>query len=504
MEETGIVLRCENTGITDSGGSIDPLAYPADIGRIGEALVLYDRVVIISNNLREIPGMVVAFGEDVVRYLFEKGVLTLYFQQEQPLFIPERGVSLGWITTATDSHPRPDDVFLRNDSDFDHFFNHSLVHYPYLDEYEGVSADTLSAIKKRTHLAPKEMAHNIAAGFNQWFGKPSIRELLANKLRERGRKNCLIDKVLIEDGRQLVIKANLDPEESAYASQSLLTDLYIVSDIFLETMLSPLVGETAVLSEVEFDTVIKTQATTDAFRYILELEKFPRIADCFYLNPISGKTLIKLREDSNTTQLRRWLGTSKGEDADSIVSAYVKSLGKMIHNDSLAFSGFRAIGTTALGLLIPIAGLLATGSEWLYSKFYYRPDWNPRLFIDDTLSKTITQKRAATRGLVIPTDPMRLIRNGWRPISFNQSYNNGVDLILKRSPAETFKLGYKSEIETYRLFNNIWQEFTRASGTFQIIIECNICKQKNRFYSNSSSLTPICSVCKTRLLPFNI
>jgi hypothetical protein len=503
QDETGVTLRCANFD-----GKRDPLTHPADIGRFGEAVLLYDRVILLSHDLREIVGLIHYFGEEAIQALLAQGVLTIQLQQEFPAFVntdEATTIRPGIVMAATPNHPRHDDPFLRSEADVAHLISSRLATYPYLDDYRGAGEKTVAAVIQRTHLAPRKLMDSVQDGFVAWLGTTQARQTTARLISARTGRMCLIDRVVDAQGNVRPAHQRQD-DENAYVEEHLWNDLLIAFDAYYEVSMTPLAGNSAALSQFHVDAVLEPAANLEdrhssAFREILRLEELPRIGEAFYREPISGMRLLEMRDHPDTKRLRRWLAASSGEDGRSVASAYLNAVRRNVHEDGIVMSGFRALGTIAAGLLSAAVGPVATVGEWAFSKFYYRKDWSPRVFIDRAVPDLL--ERGTRRPLVVPPDASRLLRDAWAVVELSHSIEKGVLLKFSRNPGETFRIQYGRTVDDYRLLNTILDPLLASAGDSSVTVQCFGCREMNRFRAiDATRNRPSCRSCRVKVLPF--
>ena len=118
------------------------------------------------------------------------------------------------------------------------------------------------------------------------------------------------------------------------------------------------------------------------FGKLLEAERIPSIPDAFVSGALDFDTFWRLRESANGQRFREWfteaLNAGSGED---IRNAYIRTWEEPNWFNSFPGKVFRAVIPTAVGIVDPQAGLIASAADFVLG---LAPDkWSPRLFLSD-------------------------------------------------------------------------------------------------------------------------
>ncbi|MGN6366236.1 hypothetical protein [Asticcacaulis taihuensis] len=152
-----------------------------------------------------------------------------------------------------------------------------------------------------------------------------------------------------------------------------------------------------------------------AFTEMQSISGVPDIGKGFAMDEISIQQIIKLRESKEAVQFRKWLERAPvGETVNETLERFVASLGPSLV-DKLPLKILRFFVTTGAGLLLPIAGgtvggpagalagraastSLSAVNTFLFSKWF--PRQSPKLFLQQL--KVEHQKASQTKAPLVP------------------------------------------------------------------------------------------------------
>jgi hypothetical protein len=484
---------------------IDPVRFPCDIGRLADALLLYDRLIVVSESMRELIGLVHWLGRSQCSRLIQSGVLRFALLQHQPaVWRRQHDGSYGIIQAlqTTRHHPNPDHGWLRTQAELSHYLRSLFRDGNYLAEGWVASNDLANLIASATSILHPDLAKTAVELTGKVLADPNQVDAIATRFRSAlGRPTSVAPGMRLEGANTIVI-----PTEDANTIGDLnsfvdcMVELCVSAALASGHLTSP-AGE-ALLSEISRRSAPDGMADREtSFREICALEGLPRFQDVVFTGEVSAESILRLREQPDAERFRSWLSANQSPTGEgrSALQAYYRSIDKVFIRDSLPLSVLRIVGTLGISCVNPIAGVAVSVLDWLFGRLCLTPQWSPKVFVDGALGPMISQRRAVERPPYIPTDLYTHLRDGWRVEQFEHTPAKTL-VRLARELGESVEWEYDNAPEELAVLNaRMEQFFIHSHG--DLIITCLSCSRKNRIPGRTLKIAVKCGICGNALLP---
>lgn len=128
-----------------------------------------------------------------------------------------------------------------------------------------------------------------------------------------------------------------------------------------------------------------TSNSTETFEGLMGMKGIPDLLDLYVDKIITFDDILAIRESSKGKVFRQWM-YSQDYDHETIIEYLLKPCKPKIKAKLLSF-----IYPNVIGLINPIAGIAASAADSFLMDLL-RDNWNPKVFLDDELAKTINAK----------------------------------------------------------------------------------------------------------------
>lgn len=492
------LLFCQN-----ENPAIDPISYPCDIGRVADALLLYERIAVATTSFREAIGLIHWLGVPTALELMRTGVLSFVYLQciPGPLAINRGALGLGLLHGASAHHPRREDPFLRSTDDLKRYLSSFFHTADYLPEGWRTTEELLNGVVHSTTLLPPEFPQRCLDFCRATLSSGTGKQLVRRAAAQFDEPSVLSEGIQVDDGCTLLV----GPSKRTIAADGNLRAVSLVTENIAEAFAVRWLGvEEPLLAAGQEDLLLNRDERETAFSEICRLEAIPRLSDAVFLEGITGEEIVRLRQEEDARRLRAWLSSHETQDRrDDIVGAYLRSVGRMANRDSLTFSGLRVLGALAVGLFNPVAGAVLSVGDWVFTRSYFREAWNPRVFVDQSLRPVVPQMQAHRRKISIPLDVAPWLEAGWRLKSFH-AHVDAIEVELQRHPNETAHWTYGVDGRNLAAVNRRIDSLIQTALCGVIYLDCPTCNTTNRVTTNrSSAMGAVCGRCRCRLVPLD-
>lgn len=130
--------------------------------------------------------------------------------------------------------------------------------------------------------------------------------------------------------------------------------------------------------------------STDCFESILNLKGVPDLLDLYSKNIISFDEILAIRNQSQAISFRYWI-KENDYDREQVTRELLKPCKSKLTSKLISF-----IFPNVVGLINPVAGISASAVDSFFLQML-KDKWNPKLFLDDSLSKFLDDKISASR-----------------------------------------------------------------------------------------------------------
>ena len=125
--------------------------------------------------------------------------------------------------------------------------------------------------------------------------------------------------------------------------------------------------------------------STDCFESLMRMKGIPDLLDLYVDKIITFDDILAIRESAKAKVFRQWM-YSQDYDREAVVEYLLKPCKPKIKTKLLSF-----IYPNVVGLINPIAGIAASAVDSFLVDLV-RDNWNPKVFLDEELAKTINTK----------------------------------------------------------------------------------------------------------------
>jgi hypothetical protein len=127
------------------------------------------------------------------------------------------------------------------------------------------------------------------------------------------------------------------------------------------------------------------EETTECFESLISMKGIPDLFNLYANNVISFNEILDIRDKTQARVFRLWI-KEKDYDQNEVVKELLKPCKSSINSRAISF-----IYPNIIGLLSPVAGIVAAATDSFFLKMV-SDKWNPKLFLDETLSSFLEQK----------------------------------------------------------------------------------------------------------------
>jgi len=127
-------------------------------------------------------------------------------------------------------------------------------------------------------------------------------------------------------------------------------------------------------------------AKTNGFGRLLDIAGLPDVAPLVASGKVPFSEVLSIRELKAASDFRRWLANAEPKDARDLERLYVQSLGSIPMVSSLPMKIVRFALTTALGIIDPVIGLVAGAVDSFFVESWLG-GYRPKLFFDQMHKK---------------------------------------------------------------------------------------------------------------------
>jgi hypothetical protein len=163
-----------------------------------------------------------------------------------------------------------------------------------------------------------------------------------------------------------------------------------IAEINLEIMMAQIYGNCDIGTSEGAEQIIKGKLTragiepsaVSKFLSLLELTGIPNIGPAITSGSLELSKILDLRQKKVSQEFRKWLRNANASDARELERLYVESLGSTSFFTSLPVRILRFAVTTAVGLVHPIAGTVASAMDSFFIEKWLN-GYSPKLFLNE-------------------------------------------------------------------------------------------------------------------------
>lgn len=478
---------------------IDPLKYPCDIGRIADALLLFEKTTIVTDSFHEVIGLLGWMGNSLfIELIRDQSIsFTLVQTPPQPFVFNGGEYSIGRMSAGTHLFRDPSDPVIRNTAELRHYLISLFKDAEYLPPDWHYSEEVIDAIVSATNIMPETFPDECIPFLHLVLSENTILKKVELEFQSRWGADCSIVGRLKKLKEGYVFDTPSDKDFMFFSE--LVSGAYeiAISSVVSGRSIASWLGSNIIDSSLNM-YVGNTGSRESLLRTIYHIEELPRLENAVFLDEIPASEVVKLRNTRAAVKFRNWMTSAEEVNHGDLLKAYMRELAACAKQQSILFSAMRLIGVTAIGLINTPIGAGIGALDWIVDKFRGRLGWNPKVFVDDALSSTLSQCSAAKR-LRIPIDPITLLNNRWRVKEFRYT-SAGTQLNFHRGEAESFNIGYSSDGRDLAMLNRRIDDII-VSSDCDLFFECNVCRRINRLPGGKRVEAVRCSACKSPLFP---
>ena len=363
-----VPLVCSNNNTR-----IDPLRFPCDLGRFADGVFrLYDRLVLVSEGMRELVGLVHWLGPTRCSQLIQSGVLKFALLQHQPAVWRRQDAGNYGIIQAlppTPHHPDPNDGWLRTHAELSHYLRSMFRDGEYLPEGWCASDDVADHITSATTILDPTLSRTAVELVVKICRSNRIDAVAARFRSALGRPTSISPGIRLEGANTIVvIQENENTMQDLNGLVDCGVELVVSAALVSEHSTSP--SGAALLSEISRRSMSRGSDRESSFHEICALEGVPRFQDVVFTGELGADAIVRLREDPEAQRFRAWLTVSQAsaQDGQSLLRAYYRSINKVFVKESLPLSVLRLVGTLGMSCVQPVAGVAASVLDWLFGR----------------------------------------------------------------------------------------------------------------------------------------
>lgn len=503
-EHDTAVVSLRNTSVR-----IDPFRYPADVGALADALLVAERVIVSVETLQEVLGVAAWLG-DAFESLLRDGTIRFFFPEGnlEPTIFENDLYILAHSREGLEFRIESPLEANTGGREIEAELEQLLATYPYIpqDLVFGINARRLVA--QSAVLATPRFPQLVRQAVARFFSTSKDVARVSNEyFSSRGVSNPFPEGLAIDErGKVLTNGPVLDLDRPA---------LHLLLQQLQRFFVSGLLGADTQLIETGDPKLLAAAIAAAggprdavAFTQILDLEGIPSVRASVLMDEIPGSEIVKLRNSKDGQRFRAWLRQRSPESSPKdVLAAYHRTLGTVMHKDSLGFGGLRVLGAIAAGLINPVAGIVGSVADFVFGKTYYRENWHPRLFV-----RSLPAKGDPTFDPHVPVDPSRMLDMGARVEEARVGRSGASLKLVRREPnpyaperdfVEIWDIGYAPDAHTLRIFNKRMNVLLSVADT-PIIVECRTCGEENPFQPGTPIENAACRKCKTLVFPLTL
>lgn len=163
-----------------------------------------------------------------------------------------------------------------------------------------------------------------------------------------------------------------------------------IAEINLEVMMAHIYGECDIGTSDGAQRILERKlyrygihpTAESKFMSLIELTGTPDIRPAISSGSMEFAEIMKLRQKKASREFRKWLRNARADDARDLERLYVSSLGNSAAYSSLPSRILRFIITTAVGIINPIAGPVASVVDSFFVEKWL-DGYSPKLFLDE-------------------------------------------------------------------------------------------------------------------------
>lgn len=355
-------------------------------------LLLYDRIVIPTNDFGIVPVLTAWIGLPNIYTLLESNSLT---------FIRQNGF-LGYAGNGNGLN-----LFTMEEGDERSFEWWQKALFGTMPDALGLQIEhSLTSLASPDHNRLHDMIISHTTEFsmkNEDFIQRIANESYADVLRTPELKKVLTDYYPKGFTAALNRLPEVGPDQMRVSGIEVVNDpvdfILRIAEVNLEMAMSVQANNADIYTSEKTEKIFNSKIArcaaghnvVDGFMRLLELINVPDIENAIINNNLIFDDVLKVRSSKNGTMFRQWLQQADIEEARDLEKAYVASLQEVPFINTLPGKTLRFIVTTAVGALQPVAGLVS-GCADSYFVEKWLSGYAPKLFIDEMRALMINKK----------------------------------------------------------------------------------------------------------------
>jgi hypothetical protein len=460
----------------------DFLKYPCKLDELANALLLYDRICILTTNYRELGNIIPWMGEDILCSLLETGTVEFALVPYDVAFTQTRNLITFYVCQSTQSVPN---LNISNFHDRIQLVKASVAQYPFFPEpflvsdkasrliaLNTITSDDYFFIKfpRNLKIIMREIIENI----------PSYK--MSNILgHEFALKECTRFR---DDGKLEIINP-----DSVYVKKYLRYDLLkimkAVRELFISGYFYMNLNNASSFMSLFFRYLMFRhiiQDKTEVFEEILDYPDLTLIGKGVYDETITGLNVLHMRESKQGKKYRNWLNNMenlpmKGREH---LLEYSELISAEIPPESRLRTSLKIIQNLGVtnSLRKQYETEKARQNTSIFSDWYFRDKWNPHLFLRGEYESSLSQ--TMHNNLNEPTDLLFLISRGCELdyLKINADFSCSVKL-KSADENRIYDLEYPDTPEYFTYIKNNLPAIIEKSGTQNMYFTCAHCRTEN-------------------------